>query len=125
MELGLIEAAAPPSIYFDPQKARLILGPLIGKDPACQLRSAEGTDLTRDQMLWNSVSLTAKRQAEGGQPAAAMEWLATLPFATPSDYSKAVGQVLNVWNLKSPADASAWLQNSALNPAVKSDLSKL
>ena len=75
-------------------------------------------------MLWNSVSLTAKRQAEEGSPAGAMDWLATLPFASQSDYAKALANVLPVWNLKSPTEAAQWLQNAALNPTLKSDLLK-
>jgi len=41
-----------------------------------------------------------------------MEWLGTLPFANPSDYAQAVGNVWSVWNLKAPTEAAAWLQNS-------------
>ena len=78
--------------------------------------------MTRDQMLWNSVNLAAKRQAEEGQPAAAMEWLGTLPFASQNDYARTVANVLTVWNHKSPSDAAGWLQNSALNPTLKADL---
>jgi RNA polymerase sigma factor (sigma-70 family) len=125
MELGLIEAAAPPSLSFDSQKARLILDPLINRDPTAQLRSGEGTELTRDQMLWNSVNLTAKRQAEEGRPAAAVEWLGTLPFASQTDYARTVASVLTVWNLTSPTDAAGWLQNAALNPTLKADLLKM
>jgi RNA polymerase sigma factor (sigma-70 family) len=125
MELGLIEAAAPANLSFDSQKARLILDPLISRDPTFQLRAGEGSELTRDQMLWNSVNLAAKRQAEEGGPAAAMEWLGTLPFATQNDYARTVANVLTVWNLKSPTDAAGWLQNSALNPTVKADLLKM
>jgi len=125
MELGLIEAAAPPNLSFDSQKARLILDPLISRDPTFQLRAGEGSELTRDQMLWNSVNLAAKRQAEEGGPAAAMEWLGTLPFASQSDYARTVANVLTVWNLKSPTDAAGWLQNSALNPTLKADLLKM
>ena len=125
MELGLIEAAAPPSLTFDSQKARLILDPLISRDPTSQLRSGEGTELTRDQMLWNSVNLTARRQAEEGRPDAAMDWLGTLPFATQNDYARTVANVLTVWNLKSPTDAAGWLQNAALNPTLKADLLKI
>lgn len=124
MELALIEAAAPPGLYFDPEKSRLILDPLIEKDPGLQLMSGEGSGSSREEMLWNSVNQTAKRQAEAGQPATAMEWLAKLPFASESDYAKAVGNVWTVWKLKSETEATAWLQNSALNAALKSDLLK-
>lgn len=75
-------------------------------------------------MLWNSVSLAAKRQAEGGQPAAAMEWLGALPFASQSDYLQALAGVYSVWNLKSETDAAAWLQTSSLDPTLKSELLK-
>ena len=75
-------------------------------------------------MLWSSVNQTAKRQAEVGQPAAAMEWLATLPFASQSDYAGVLGNVLTVWNLKSDTEAVAWLRNSTLNPTLKADLLK-
>ena len=45
MELALIEAAAP-DLYFDPQKSRLILDPIIGRDPGLKLssRKADGND---------------------------------------------------------------------------------
>ena len=75
-------------------------------------------------MLWSSVNQTAKRQAENGQPAAAMEWLSKLPFASQSDFAKAAANVLTVWNLKSPTEAAAWLQNAALNATLKTELAK-
>jgi hypothetical protein len=53
-----------------------------------------------------------------------MEWLDTPPFASQRDYAKAAGTVLMVWKLKSPTEAAAWLQNSTLDPAIKSDLQK-
>jgi len=124
MELALIEAAAPPGLYFDPEKSRLILDPLISKDPALKLTSGEASGSGREEKLWSSVNQTAKRLAEVGQPAAAMEWLATLPFASQNDYARAVGNVLNVWNLKSQTEAAGWLQNSALNATLKADLLK-
>ena len=122
MELALIEAAAPPGLYFDPEKSRLILDPLISKDPELKLKSIESSEPSKDAALWNSVNLTAKRHAEGGNPAAAMEWLARLPFASQNDYAQALGNVLSVWNIKSPAEASGWLQTSPLNATLKSDL---
>ncbi|MBI2928349.1 MAG: hypothetical protein HYY24_21985 [Verrucomicrobia bacterium] len=73
-------------------------------------------------MLWRSVNETAKRQAEDGSPAAAMEWLATLPFASASDYARVVGDVFRVWILKSETDATARLQNARLDPALKAGL---
>jgi hypothetical protein len=124
MELALIEAAAPPGLHFDPEKSRLILDPLISRDRDLKLHSSEGSSLGKDEMLWSSVNQTAKRQAEAGQPAAAMEWVAKLPFASESDYAKVAGNVMAVWNLKSPTEAAAWLQNSTLNPTLKSDLLK-
>jgi len=124
MELALIEAAAP-DLYFDPQKSRLILEPLIRKDPGLKLRSSKGRGVNKEEMLWRSVKLTAKRQAEVGSPADAMEWLDTLPFASQLDYAKAAGAVLTVWKLKSPTEAAEWLQNSTLDPMLKSVLQKI
>ena len=85
-------------------------------------RAVEGMGMTREEALWKSVTLTAKRLAEVGPPAAAMEWLDTLPFASQSDYAEASGVVLTVWNLRSPTEAAEWLQNSALDLTLKSDL---
>jgi len=125
MELALIEAAAPPGLAFDPDKSRLILDPLISGDPGTKLTSGEsGGGSNKGEMLWSSVNQTAKRQAEVGQPAAAMEWLSMLPFANQGDYAKAAANVLTVWNLKSPTEAAGWLQNAALNPTLKADLAK-
>ena len=87
-------------------------------------RAVEGSEATREEVLWKSVTLTAKRLAEVGPPAAAMEWLDTLPFASQSDYANAAGIVLSVWNLKSPSEAAEWLQNSTLDSSLKSDLQK-
>ncbi len=87
-------------------------------------RAIEGIEMTREEILWRSVTLTAKRLAEVGPPAAAMEWLDTLPFASQSDYANAAVAVLTVWNLRSPTEAAEWLQNSALDPTLKSDLQK-
>jgi RNA polymerase sigma factor (sigma-70 family) len=123
MEEALIEAAAPSSLRFDPEKSRLILDPLISRDPSLKLIAAEGA--SREAMLWNSVNQTAKRQAEDGSPAAAMQWLAKIPFANQSDFARAIGNVMNVWNLKSPTEANAWLQSSSLNPALRSEVLKL
>jgi Protein of unknown function (DUF2934) len=85
-------------------------------------RAVEGIEMTREEALWKSVTLTAKRLAEVGPPAAAMQWLDTLPFASQSDYAEAAGAVLTVWSLKSPTEAAEWLQNSALDPTLKSNL---
>lgn len=125
MELALIEAAAPPSLMFDPEKSRLILDPFINQDPEFKLSASEGNGASKEELLWNSVNLAAKRQAEQGSPATAMEWLAKLPFASQIDYAKAVGNVLTVWNLRSPTEAAAWLENAALSPTIKSDAQKL
>lgn len=114
----------PPGLYFDPEKSRLILDPLISRDPALSLTSGDGTGSSREEKLWSSVNQTARRQAEVGQPAAAMEWLATLPFASQSDYAQAIAGVLSVWNLKSASEAARWLQNSGLDPVLKADLSR-
>jgi Pentapeptide repeats (8 copies)/TIR domain len=128
MELALIEAAAPPSLGINPQKSRLILDLLLNNDPGLKLRSIgfvhKGRMANKGELLWNSVIRTAKRQAEIGAPSDAMEWLGTLPFANQSDYAKAAGAVLMVWNLKSPTEAAEWLQNSTLDPAFKSRLQK-
>jgi hypothetical protein len=88
-------------------------------------RAVEGRGMTREEALWKSVTLTAKRLAEIGPPSAAMEWLDTLPFASQSDYAEVAGVVLTVWNLKSPSGAAEWLQNSALDPTLKSDLQNI
>ena len=181
MELALIEAAAPPCLVFNPRKSRLILDPIISKNPGLKLQSskADGNDgqtdlsemiarrayeiyeergrcdgedlndwiraeaevkssimaerrraieergMTREEILWKSVTLTAMRLAEVGPPAAAMEWLGALPFASQSDYAKATGVVLTVWNIKSPSGAAEWLQNSTLDSTLKSDLQKI
>jgi hypothetical protein len=180
MELALIEAAAP-NLYFDPRKSRLILDPIISKDPGLKLRSSraygndwqpdmrgmiarrayeiyeergrtDGEDLkdwlraeaevkstvmaekwraierrgaNKEEILWRSVNLTAKRQAEVGPPEAAMEWLGGLPFASQRDYGNAASVVLTVWNLRSPTGAAEWLQNSTLDPSLKSVLQKI
>jgi hypothetical protein len=180
MELALIEAAAP-DLYFNPRKSRLILDPIISKDPGLRLRSSrgygsdgqsdlreliarraheiyeqrgrrDGEDLNdwlraeaevkssvmaekrraierrganKEEILWRSVNLTAKRLAEVDTPEAAMEWLAALPFASQSDYANAATAVLMVWNLKSPTEAADWLRNSTLDAALKSVLQKI
>jgi RNA polymerase sigma factor (sigma-70 family) len=124
MEQALIEAAAPTSLMFDPKTSHLILDPLINQDPATKLRAGEGNGSSKEEMLWNSVNMTARRQAEDGEPAAALEWLATLPFADQGDYVKAATSVLTVWNLKSETEAATCLQNSSLSASLKSDLQK-
>ena len=179
MELALIEAAAP-DLYFDPRKSRLILDPIISKDPGLKLRSSraygndrqpdlrgmiarrayeiyeergrtDGEDLNdwlraeaevkstvmaekwraierrganKEEILWRSVNLTAKRLAEVGPPEAAMEWLGELPFASQRDFGNAASVVLTVWNLRSPTEAAEWLQNSTFDPALKSLLQR-
>jgi hypothetical protein len=85
-------------------------------------RAVEGMEMTKEEALWKSVTLTAKRLAEVGPPAAAMEWLDTIPFVSQRDYAEAAGIVLTVWDLKSPSEAAEWLQNSTLDPALKSVL---
>jgi hypothetical protein len=124
MKEALIEAAAPGSLRFDPEKSRLILDPLIRQDPALKIRAGEGNGLNKEEMLWNSVNQTAKLLAEDGSAAAAMEWLTKLPFAGEPDYAKTIGNVLKVWNLKSETDAAVWLQNSALSPTLKAEVRK-
>jgi uncharacterized glyoxalase superfamily protein PhnB len=125
MELALIETAAPRGLQFDPQKSRLILDPLISKDPAFKLRASKGRAVNREEMLWKTVKLTARQEAEVGSPTAAIEWLGTLPFASQRDYARAVAAVLTVWNLKSPTEAAEWVENSALNPSLKSVLQNI
>src|SRR5215475_6231033 len=88
-------------------------------------RAVERIEMTREEVLWKSVTLTAKRLAEVGPPAAAMEWLDTLPFAGQSDYAEAAGVVLTVWTLKSPSEPAEWLRNSALDLTLKSYLQKI
>ncbi len=124
MELALIETAAP-DLYFDPQKSRMILEPLISNDPGFKLRSNKERVMNKTKMLWNSVKRTAKRQAEVGTPATAIEWLGALPFASQSDYARAVSTVLEVWNLKEPTEAAEWVLNSNLDPPLKSVLQKI
>jgi len=124
MELALIEAAAPPDLYFDPQKSRLILDFLIGKDPGLKLQANEGDMINREGRLWNSVNLTARRQAEAGQPVDALQWLATLPFASQRDYIKSLEDVLTIWNIKDATDAAKWLEDATLDPTLKSELQK-
>jgi RNA polymerase sigma factor (sigma-70 family) len=125
MELALIEAAAPTSLMFDPEKSRLILDPLISQDPGLKLSAGDENGSSKNDLLWNSVNLAAKRQAEQGSPTVAMDWLAKLPFASQSDYARAVGNVLTVWNIKSPDEAASWLQNAPLTPPVRSEVQKL
>src|SRR6266511_2579129 len=48
-----------------------------------------------------------------------------LLIASQSDYANAAVAVLTVWNLRSPTEAAEWLQNSALDPTLKSDLQKI
>jgi hypothetical protein len=88
------------------------------------VRIIEGRGVNKEEILWKSVTLTAKRQAEVGAPADAMEWLGTLTFASQRDYAKAASTVLMVWNLKSPTEAAEWLQTSTLDTAIKSALRK-
>jgi hypothetical protein len=88
-------------------------------------RAIEERVMTREEILWKSVTLTARRLAEVVPPAAAMEWLGALPFASQSDYAKAAGVVLTVWNIKSPSEAAEWLQNSTLDSTLISDLQKI
>jgi hypothetical protein len=181
MELALIEAAAPPDLMFNPWTSRLILDPIISKDPGLKLQSSkacrndlerdlrdliarrayeiyeergrgDGEDLndwlraeaelrslltaekrraievegaTREEILWKSITLTAKRLAEVGPPEAAMEWLGALPFASESDYCNAASAVLIVWNLKAPTEAAEWLRNSTLDSTIKLKLQKV
>ena len=122
MELALIEAAAPPGLGFDPEKSRMIIDPLLSHDPSLRLTASEGTPSSKGELMWSSVDQTARRQVEAGQPAAAMDWLAQLPFESPSDYNKAVANVFNVWNIKSETEAAAWLQSSTLDPALRAQL---
>jgi len=68
------------------------------------------------------VNLAAKQQVEAGSPAVAMEWLATLPFANQNDYSKALGNVFEVWKIKSPTDAATWLQTANRDDPIRSEL---
>src|SRR5262249_977463 len=87
-------------------------------------RTIEGGRSNKEEILWNSVTQTAKHLGEVGPPAVPMEWLDMLPFASQRDYARAAGVVLTVWSLKSPTEAAEWLQNSTLDPTLKSDLQK-
>src|SRR5262249_29450848 len=98
---------------------------VISEFKAEKWRIIEEKRANKEEALWNSVTLTAKRMAEVGPPTDAIEWLDTLPFATRSDYAKAVGAVLEVWNLKSTGEAAEWLRNSTLDPTLKSGLQKI
>jgi hypothetical protein len=122
MELALIEAAAPPGLLFDAEKSRQILDPIISNDPSLKLAAGDENASGKGDLLWSSVNQTAKRQAESGQPAAAMEWLASLPFASEGDYARALGNVFAVWNIKSEAEAAAWLQRAPLDPTLKAQI---
>lgn len=121
LELALIEGAAPATLMFSTRTAQSILGPLLAATPQTRLR-ADSAAPERDIALWRSVTLTAQREAEYGQPATAMQWLEKLPFATPQDQAVAAHVVINVWKLKSQTEAATWVQNSALNPTLKSEL---
>jgi hypothetical protein len=124
MEAALIEAAAPASLSFDPEKSRVILDALIKNDPNLKIQIPAPADQSKDPSLWNSINLTGKREVEEGNPAAAMEWLSKLPFASQNDYAEAIGNVLKVWNLKSATDAANWVQNSSLDSSLKAELLK-
>jgi hypothetical protein len=51
------------------------------------------------------------------------EWsLANEPRAIAGDYSKALGNVFEVWKLKSPTDAATWLQTARLDDPIRSEL---
>ncbi|HVY69790.1 MAG TPA: sigma-70 family RNA polymerase sigma factor [Verrucomicrobiae bacterium] len=124
MRQALIEAAAPQGLLFDPKTSQLILDPFIQHDPSLRLRSGEAGDPSTEVAMLRAVDEVAKRQASDGSPAAAMEWLARLPFANDTDYARSIANVLAVWNVKSPADASAWMQNSSVNPSVLAEARK-
>ena len=110
-------------MVFDPEKSRLILDPLISKDPALKLTSGEGSGSSRRCYGALSIKLPNARRRSASPPP---RWNGsrTLPFASQSDYAKAIANVLTVWNLKSQTEAAGWLQNSALNPTLKADLLK-
>jgi hypothetical protein len=113
--LALIEAAAPPGLAFDPEKSRLISIPSSARSRA-QANAGGRKRIEQEEMLWSSSQVKPpKRQAEVGQPAAAMEWLATLPFASQSDYAKRPSlMVLHCMESQSlQTEAAGWLQNSA------------
>jgi hypothetical protein len=79
---------------------------------------------SKEERFFSAVNAIAKRQAEVGSPADAMEWLGTMPFASQWDYARVVDNVLTVWNLKDPTEAAEWLQKSTLDPILKSELQK-
>jgi hypothetical protein len=124
IELALIEAARPRELMIDPQKSRLIIDLILSKDPGLKAQLRRGVSGSKEDWLWISVNAVAKRQAEVGPPADAMEWLDTVPFGSQWDHAKVVDTVLTVWNLKDPTEAAEWLQKSTLDPTIKSVLQK-
>jgi hypothetical protein len=124
IELALIEAATPDELGINPQKSRLIIDLILSKDPGLKAQRP-GMGWPKEGKLWISVNAVAIAQAEFGSPADAMEWLGALPFASQRDYARIVDNVLAVWNLKDPTEAAEWLQQSTLDPALKSELQKL
>src|SRR5262245_10580910 len=124
IELALIETATPRELGINPQKSRLIIDLILSKDPGIKAQLRKGMSGSKEERLWISVNAVAKRQAEVGSPADAMEWLGALPFASEWDYARVVESVLTVWNLKEPAEAAEWLQKSTLDPTLKSKLQK-
>ena len=121
LELALIAAAAPESLAFSNENARRILDPLIAAQPGRKLR-ADPAAPERDRLLWRTATAAAQRQAEAGDPAAALAWLNTMPFATPQDHAAAARPALEVWKLKSQPQAAAWVQNSRLSGPLKTEL---
>jgi RNA polymerase sigma factor (sigma-70 family) len=137
MEMALIGAA---NNMNDLEKSRVILDSLIRKDPEFKLKFAESSDLesklsgypsieaafqsNRETFLMMSVNEIAQDRIKDGQAAAAMEWLSTLPFASQSDCTKTIADALSAWKRNSQTEADGWLQNSALDPTLKSELLK-
>jgi hypothetical protein len=122
VELALTEAAMPRELMINPQKSRLIIDLILRKDPGLKAQLRGGTIGIKGTRLWVSVNAVAKRQAEVGPPAEAMEWLGTIPFADQRDYARIVDTVLTVWKLKDPTEAAEWLQKSYLAPYIKFEL---
>lgn len=123
IELALIEAVTPRELAINPQKSQLIIDLILSKDPGLKAQWPVRGRI-KEGKLWICVNAVAKRQAEAGSPAAAMEWLDTMPFASQRDYARVVDSVLSVWSLKYPTEATEWLQKSTLDPTLKTELRK-
>jgi hypothetical protein len=124
VEQALIDAVKPRELAINPQKSRLIIDLILSKDPGLKVQLRRGRSGSKEERFFIVVEAVAIAQAEYGSPADAMEWLSALPFASQRDYANIVDNVLAMWNLKDPTEAAEWLQQSTLDPALKSELQK-